>query len=141
MRRIIAKAALDGFIHALLLMLLIEATSSPWALDVSVEGCMLATLGAGLLSVGIYFLLLRREKESRQIAGISLLSVVFCLLTMVSGLFGLVLQLLPAREVNAGDGLLMFLMTVLYLLFAGILRLLVWSAMAERCWARKLAKG
>ena len=141
MRRIIAKAALDGFIHALLLMLLIEAASSHWALDVSVEGCLLTTLGAGLLSVGIYFLLLRREKESRQIAGISLLSVVFCLLTMVSGLFGLVLQLLPAREVNAGDGLLMFLMTVLYLLFAGILRLLVWSAMAERCWARKLAKG
>lgn len=140
MRRIIAKAALDGFIHALLLMLLIEAASSPWALDVSVEGCMLATLGAGLLSVGMYFLLLRREKESRQIAGISLLSVVFCLLTMVSGLFGLVLQLLPAREVNAGDGLLMFLMTVLYLLFAGILRVLVWSALAERCWARKLAK-
>ena len=49
MRRIIAKAALDGFIHALLLMLLIEATSSPWALDVSVEGCLLAALGAGLL--------------------------------------------------------------------------------------------
>jgi len=141
MRRIIAKAALDGFIHALLLMLLIEAASSPWALEISVEGCFLVTLGAGLLSVGVYFLLLCRERESRHIAGISLLSVVFCLLTMVSGLFGLVLQLLPAREVNAGDGLLMFLMTVLYLLFAGILRLLVWSAMAERCWARKLAKS
>lgn len=141
-KRIISKAALDGFLHALLLMLLIEVAVSPWAMQVSVDASMLAAVVLGALSAGIYVLLLRRVQESRHIAWITLLSMLFFLLTLVGGVVWTAtvpFQLLPVREGNASDGLLLLMMTVAYLLAAGALRVLVWVTIAERCWKRKLS--
>lgn len=141
-KRIIPRAALDGFLHALILMLMIEVAVSPWAMQVSVDASMLAAVVLGVLSAGIYVLLLRRVQESRHIAWITLLSVLFCLLTLAGGVVwtaAIPFQLLPVREGNAGDGLLLLLMTAAYLLVAGFLRVAAWVIMAERCWKRKLA--
>lgn len=132
----LCKAALDGFLHALLLMLLNEAASSPLALTLSVSLCMLGSLIAGLLSTVIYVLFLRHERKSRCVTLTTLLSMAFCVLTLVAGFFwkmSIPLQLLPTREMNAGDGLLLVFLSATYLLFSASLRVCAWIVMCERC--------
>lgn len=138
--QILLTAALDGFIHAFLLMLMIEVAISPLSLSLSAEAQLMAAIILGAVSAGIYGLLLRRMQESRHISWITLLSILFCLLTLAGGIAwsALVpLQLLPVREGNAGDGLLLLLMTLSYLVTAGVLRILLWLLLAGRCRMRK----
>lgn len=140
MPKLIGKAALDGFLHALLLMLMNSFFASTWAAplcDDLVGGeFMLVPLIAAGLSVGEYALLLRRIRKSRQVTAITLLSVVFCLLTLAAGVAWMIefpFRLFPVREGNAGDGLLLLFVTVIYLLFAGALRIVIWITKSERC--------
>lgn len=142
-KRMIVKAALDGLFHAVLLLLLNHIAASSWTANWSVEGLMLLALGMGLLSAGGYVLLIRKETVSRRITGISLLSAGFCLLALIGGIVWMMevpFRLLPVREGNAGDGLLLLLITIVYLLFSGALRVIAWAAMSERCWTRRAAR-
>lgn len=139
MPKLIGKAALDGFLHALLLLLMNNFLASPWALpicdDLGVEFLLVPLTAAGL-SVGEYALLLRRVRKSRQVTAITLLSVVFCLLTLAAGVAWMITfpyRLIPVREGNAGDGMLLLFAAVIYLLFAGALRIVIWITKSERC--------
>lgn len=140
MPKLIGKAALDGFVHALLLMLMNSFLASTWAVPICddlVSGeFMLVPLIAAGLSAGEYALFLRRVRKSHQVTAITLLSVVFCLLTLAGGMAWMIefpFRLFPVREGNAGDGMLLLFATVIYLLFAGALRIVIWIAKLERC--------
>ncbi len=139
MPKLIGKAALDSFVHALLLMLMNSFLASTWAVPIcdNLGGeFMLVPLTVAGLSVGEYALLLRRVRKSHQVTAITLLSVVFCLLTLAGGMAWMIefpFRLFPVREGNAGDGMLLLFATVIYLLFAGALRIAIWITKSERC--------
>ncbi len=139
MPKLIGKAALDGFLHALILLLMNNFLASTWAVPIcdNLGGeFMLVPLTAAGLSVGEYALLLRRVRKSCQVTTITLLSIVFCLLTLAAGVAWMIefpFRLFPVREGNAGDGMLLLFATVIYLLFAGALRIVIWIAKLERC--------
>lgn len=137
MRGLVGRAAADGVGHGLLLQGMIGLSCSLWAAEWTMEAHGLAALAAGVLSAALFAWLIRKMDSSRRIAGMSLLSAAFFLLTLAAGLaFAIECPVRPPmREMGNGDGILMMLLAGAYLLTAGALRGLVWLVQAER-WRR-----
>lgn len=125
------RGAIDGVVHALLLVGMSEAFSSPWGAGwMAEESGILVFLVPGLmgvLSAAVFTLCLRGEE---RIGRLCLWSAAFCLLTWGLALANAIewhVRLLPLHEGSNGDGLMLALLAGIYMITALLLRFVVWT--------------
>ena len=126
------RGAIDGVVHALLLVGMSEAYSSPlgagWLAEESGMWILLVPGLLGVISVAVFALCLCGEA---RIGRFCLWSTLFCLLTWGLALVNALewhVRLLPLREGSNGDGLMLVLMAGMYMVTALSLRFIVWIA-------------
>lgn len=126
----IGRGAIDGVVHALLLVGMSEAFSSPWgALWLAEESGILVFIVPvllGVISAAVFVLCLCQEA---RISRLCLWSMLFCLMTWGLALVNALawhVRLLPLREWGNGDGLMLVLMAGMYMVTALSLRFVVW---------------
>lgn len=135
----IGRGAIDGVVHALLLVGMSEVLSSTWWAEWPTEVGLLLPLPLALLSAVVFALCVRGE---RKIWRLCLWSTLFCLMTWGLALVNAAswqVRLLPAREGSNGDGLLLLLAYMAYMACALGARGFVWAMEAMWRWTDEAA--
>ena len=135
----IGRGAIDGVVHALLLVGMSEWLSSVWVTEWPVEYCFLLPLPVGLISAVVFALCIRDEGHPGRLC---MWSSVFCLLTWGLALVNAIewhVRLLPLREMNDADGMLIVLACGSYEAVALLAKLAAWLVEESRRWRHEKA--
>lgn len=134
-KKIYWKATIDGLFGSLILQFLNTFCISVFSTGYSFEQFFLVTIFGALLSTSIYCIFLLKEYENKKVRYFTALGFLFFIIGRVIFLFldlTVKWEILPLRETNSADGLLIIFMAVCFILTSILLRACVFILLMIR---------
>ena len=128
MKKYVIKAMLDGFMQELILFLLTNFNLSKYTSNFTLKNILVLTVLCSVLSSVIYSIFIKKVNSIKKKISFSIISqlsfVVFALIILALRVT-VSLNILPLREINNADGLLILLSTVFYIFISFIFKLFI----------------
>lgn len=124
------KSIVNGFAHGYIFSLLLDFVISIYAQDFSVIVLFVLSAFCAILVGTVFLLCLLKEKSNKAVILFSINSSLISVATIV--LYLALPPMLPLRETNAGDGILILMLAGVFAIAAFILELVMFLVLVIR---------